>query len=86
MFRYHLLRLLFGCVVQLAVVNSEYRVHTAYACEGDTLSLACGPESEIRVVRANFGRFSISVCNSQGWTNISTHCPSPTTTERLDKM
>jgi hypothetical protein len=79
----HHLLMLFSAL-QLAV--SEYRVHTAYACEGETLSLSCGSESVIRVVRANFGRFSISVCNPQGWTNISTHCPSPTTTDRLDKM
>jgi hypothetical protein len=81
MYRFHFLMLY---SVQLAV--SEYRVHTAYACEGETLSLSCGAEREIRVVRANFGRFSISVCNPQGWTNISTHCPSPSTTDRLDKM
>ncbi|OQV13748.1 Adhesion G protein-coupled receptor L3 [Hypsibius exemplaris] len=42
----------------------------SYACEGQTLKINCEspgePNQRIRVVRANYGRYSISICNPNG--------------------
>lgn len=48
-------------------------VTTLYACAGDVLSLRC-PAASILVHRANFGRFSIAVCNEGVRTNLSVNC------------
>ncbi len=55
------------------------RYKTDYRCEGDNMTLTCEDDSEydldeeedddpasIEVVRGNFGRFSIAVCNRHG--------------------
>ena len=40
-------------------------------------------ESAIRVIRANYGRFSISLCNKHGFTDWSVNCAAPGTTKIL---
>ncbi|XP_053204048.1 uncharacterized protein LOC128388644 [Panonychus citri] len=50
---------------------------TGYACEGSSLTLSCGDPYIINLIRANFGRFSISTCNSQGNLEWSVNCKSP---------
>lgn len=53
------------------------RYDTAYACEGKTLRIEC-PEGElIHLIRANYGRFSITICNEHGDTDWSVNCMSP---------
>ena len=48
---------------------------TAYACQGDQLSISCPKEDEvIQVVRANYGRFSVAICNEEGRTDFSVNC------------
>lgn len=54
---------------------------TAYACEGDRLHLDCGVDQTIEVVRANFGRFSIAICNEGVATNLSVNCHTPDAVE-----
>merc|ERR1719297_65257 len=49
---------------------------TKYECEEGRL---------INLVRANFGRFSISICNEGGNTTWSTNCIQPTTLRVLKK-
>jgi hypothetical protein len=50
------------------------------SCEGSSLSLSCEPGTVINITRANFGRFSNSVCPSyRRDTTWSTHCIQPTT-------
>ena len=46
---------------------------TVYACSGTPLVLQCSkPNHVIQITRANYGRFSIAVCNEEGeWENIS---------------
>ena len=41
------------------------------------------PDSSIRVVRANFGRFSVSICNSQAVADLHTSCDTSQTTSSL---
>ena len=41
------------------------------------------PDSTIHVVRANFGRFSVSICNRLAVTDISTRCDTSHTTSSL---
>ena len=53
---------------------------TSYACEGSTLTLSCPrPGLVLRVIRANFGRFSVAVCNDDVRANLSVNCMAPRT-------
>ena len=48
---------------------------TAFACQGTRLHLKCLNQSEvIKVTRANYGRFSIAVCNDKSMTTWSVNC------------
>ncbi|XP_044741072.1 latrophilin Cirl-like isoform X3 [Chrysoperla carnea] len=52
------------------------RYETAYACEGKTLKIECGDGERIHLIRANYGRFSITICNDHGNTDWSVNCMS----------
>ena len=57
-------------LVFIAAEQRKYR--TAYACEGSTLTLSCDNSGEvINLLRANYGRFSITICNEHGDTDWS---------------
>ncbi|XP_051176110.1 latrophilin Cirl-like isoform X3 [Leptopilina boulardi] len=65
--------------------NSEYsrtllfrreRYDTAYACESKTLRIECQEGDLIHLIRANYGRFSITICNEHGNTDWSVNCMS----------
>ncbi|XP_043281212.1 latrophilin Cirl-like isoform X3 [Venturia canescens] len=62
------------CIV--AARNME-RYDTAYECEGKTLRIECGEGELIHLIRANYGRFSITICNEHGNTDWSVNCMSP---------
>lgn len=49
---------------------------TAYACEEKTLTIGCEPGFVINLIRANYGRFSITICNDQGNVDWSVNCMS----------
>ena len=57
--------------------GSERR--TKYGCEGSLLELECEEGAVINLVRANYGRFSISICNGEGNTAWSVNCMEPRT-------
>ncbi|XP_040563317.1 latrophilin Cirl [Lepeophtheirus salmonis] len=63
------------------------RYKTDYRCEGDNMTIVCdeddGYDRRIEVVRGNFGRFSIAICNQHGHTDWNVNCMSPSTTKRL---
>ncbi|XP_018302891.1 latrophilin Cirl isoform X5 [Mycetomoellerius zeteki] len=63
-----------GCAV---VARNIERYDTAYACEGKTLEIECGEGKLIHLIRANYGRFSITICNEHGNTEWSVNCMSP---------
>ena len=50
------------------------RYQKELSCEGDEVELTCEPGYVIHVVRANFGRFAIEVCNFQGSPHYDTNC------------
>jgi len=54
------------------------RIHyqSTYACEKDQLDLRCEENEVIHLVRANYGRFSISICNEGGRLDYATNCMS----------
>lgn len=56
-----------------------YRYETAYACEGKVLKIECKEGELIKLIRANYGRFSITICNDHGNTEWSVNCMSPQT-------
>ena len=48
---------------------------TVFGCKDSTVNFICERDSLVHIVRANYGRFSVSVCNvdAQQWdTNCST--------------
>ena len=55
------------------------RYKTDYRCEGDRMKVSCDSGETIQVVRANYGRFSIAICNDDGKTHWSVNCMSPKT-------
>ena len=52
---------------------------TAYACEGSRLQINCTQDRYLDIIRANYGRFSIAICNDHGNTDWSVNCMSPRT-------
>lgn len=52
------------------------RYDTAYACESKTLRIECQEGDLIHLIRANYGRFSITICNEHGNTDWSVNCMS----------
>ncbi|XP_058171554.1 latrophilin Cirl [Anopheles ziemanni] len=69
-------------VVLLAVslpcaVAGAPKYETAYACEGKTLMIECEHGDLINLIRANYGRFSITICNDHGNVDWSVNCMSP---------
>ncbi|GJQ68273.1 hypothetical protein Trydic_g10784 [Trypoxylus dichotomus] len=59
-----------------AELVQNYRYETAYACEGKTLKIGCQEGEVIKLIRANYGRFSITICNDHGNTDWSVNCMS----------
>ncbi len=64
---------------------------TDYRCEGENMTISCddsdgpGAHGIISVVRANFGRFSIAICNKHGQTDWNVNCMAPQTTKILQQ-
>lgn len=52
---------------------------TAYGCEGSRLQINCTESHYLDIIRANYGRFSIAICNDHGETDWSVNCMSPRT-------
>ncbi|GFY08781.1 latrophilin Cirl [Trichonephila clavipes] len=57
------------------VVQNAAGYRTTYACEGKTLNIICD-EGMIHLIRANYGRFSISICNDHGNLDWRVNCMS----------
>lgn len=53
------------------------KYQTAYACEGKKLTIECEPGDLINLIRANYGRFSITICNDHGNMEWSVNCMFP---------
>ena len=64
--------------------GSERR--TKYGCEGSSLEIECEEGTAISLVRANYGRFSISICNKEGNTAWSVNCMEPRTLRVINKQ
>ncbi|CAG9796159.1 unnamed protein product, partial [Diatraea saccharalis] len=80
-FRFKTLVFSLVCVFVQALIlaearSSEPRYETAYACEGKTLKIGCSEGSVIHLIRANYGRFSITICNDHGNIDWSVNCMS----------
>jgi len=74
--RYTNRRYLIFTVVNCCAASS-HSPRTGYACEGSTLTIRCAEDMRIRILRANYGRFSRAICNdgrdTEGW---DIHCMS----------
>ena len=47
------------------IATADSNIHTKFGCEGSAVFLTCSYGYYISIVRANYGRLSISVCNVQ---------------------
>ncbi|OTF77031.1 Galactose binding lectin domain containing protein, partial [Euroglyphus maynei] len=56
--------------------RARIQYKTTYACEHRELQLNCEPNESIHLVRANYGRFSLSICNDGGRLDLSVMCMS----------
>jgi len=54
---------------------------TLYACEGKQLEIECQVGEFIQLIRANYGRFSIQICNEHGQLDWKVNCMSPASFE-----
>ena len=61
------------------LISGTDQRRTKYGCEGSELELECEEGAVINLVRANYGRFSISICNPEGNTAYSVNCMEPRT-------
>ncbi|KAK7099782.1 latrophilin-like protein 1 isoform X2 [Littorina saxatilis] len=62
--------------------EDQLDTRTTYACENGMLILDCPQGHVIRIVRANYGRFTLSMCNPRGITsNMNLRCQSITASE-----
>ena len=66
------------------VAGSDRR--TKYGCEGSVLDIQCEEGTVINLVRANYGRFSIAICNQQGLTHWTVNCAARNTISIVEKM
>uniref|UniRef100_T1KX91 SUEL-type lectin domain-containing protein n=1 Tax=Tetranychus urticae TaxID=32264 RepID=T1KX91_TETUR len=70
----------------LPVVNNNIaRYKTVYACEDKILEIKCDEGYLIHLIRANYGRYSISICNSHGNLDWKVDCTSPHSYEVISK-
>lgn len=58
------------------LIFAASKYETAYACESKTLTIECEPGDIINLIRANYGRFSITICNDHGNVEWSVNCMS----------
>lgn len=49
---------------------------TLYACEEKELQIECAHGESIQLIRANYGRFSIQLCNENGQLDWKVNCMS----------
>lgn len=61
---------------QIHIHTGRIHYKTTYACEGKQLDLSCDEGKMIHLVRANYGRFSLSICNPSGQLDLSVNCMS----------
>lgn len=66
-----------GFEATTAISQEQAEELSLHSCQGQTLHVECPGQKVIKIVRANFGRFSIAVCNDQVRTNLSVNCMSP---------
>ena len=58
-------------------------VETVIGCENTTISLSCPVASYVSIVRANYGRFAMAVCNHKVDLDIQTDCGTEEVTSAL---
>uniref|UniRef100_A0A915JDA0 Sushi domain-containing protein n=1 Tax=Romanomermis culicivorax TaxID=13658 RepID=A0A915JDA0_ROMCU len=54
---------------------------TAYACEGQTMNITCPDGYRINIIRANYGRFSLNICNEKEMEWADVQCSNNKSTE-----
>ena len=63
-------------VVILKLITVTKTIRTVLICESNMMHINCTAESVLSITRANYGRFSIAVCNDDAKEDINTNCES----------
>ena len=74
---------LIAVILKLITVTKTTR--TVLICENNIMHINCEVESVLSITRANYGRFSIAVCNDDAKEDINTNCESMNRTTLLLK-
>ncbi|KAK7592942.1 hypothetical protein V9T40_007694 [Parthenolecanium corni] len=72
----HITKLLVLLYLKMAASKDHAEYYTVYACDGKMLKIECKENYVINLIRANYGRYSITVCNDNGSTDWSVNCMS----------
>ena len=67
---------LFLLYLKMTASKDHAEYYTVYACDGKMLKIECKENYVINLIRANYGRYSITVCNDNGSTDWSVNCMS----------
>ena len=61
-------------------------IHTVIVCDDNMMNIDCAVNFTISIIRANYGRFSVAVCNDHAKQDIDISCDSAEkTTDILKK-
>ena len=60
-----------------------FAINTILICDNNIMNINCSDESVISITRANYGRFSIAVCNEEAREDIVTDCETMSETTKL---
>ncbi|XP_022254224.1 latrophilin Cirl-like, partial [Limulus polyphemus] len=63
-----------GILKLISTLRAQRKYLTTFACEGTVLQLSCSHDNSIKIIRANYGRFSITICNKEAELNWSVDC------------
>ena len=51
-------------------------IHTELVCDDEIMNISCSVDFTISIIRANYGRFSLAVCNEYARQDVDIHCDS----------
>ena len=75
-FSFEIKHLMFFFILGVALARTKRNPErlTAYACESSRLNISCSAGQYLDIIRANYGRFSITICNDHGNTDWKVDC------------
>ena len=81
-------RTAYACENEMLTINcsNEGEENEDWKRNGKSNSHKTDSSISLEIIRANFGRFSISICNKNSRADISVNCQSPSTLETMKNL